>query len=78
MVDVARPITLTTITTIAGFSGIAMTAIMPPIMWFAVFAMVGVALAWVFSILALPNLVVIINPSASPAFKSWAQDRPPA
>lgn len=78
MTDVARPITLTTITTIAGFTGIASMSVMPPVMWFAIFAMVGVGLAWLFSFVALPNLIVLINPSASPAFESWAQGCPPA
>lgn len=78
MASVARPVTLTTITTIAGFIGIAAMSIMPPITWFGVFAALGVALAWVFSILVLPSVLVLTNPRPSPAFQSWRQGRPSA
>ena len=71
MVDVCRPVTLTTMTTIAAFVGIGATAIMPPIEYFAWFAAFGVALAWLFSILALPNLLILIDPGSSPAFRRW-------
>ncbi len=76
MTLMARPITLTTITTIAGFVGIAMMSIMPPITSFAVFASVGVLLAWVFSILVLPNVLILIGPGRSPAFASWRVGQP--
>ena len=72
----ARPITLTTITTIAGFLGIAAMSIMPPITWFAMFASLGVLLAWVLSIFVLPNMLLLINPGHSPAFVTWREDRP--
>ena len=76
MSAMARPITLTTITTIAGFMGIAAMSIMPPITWFAIFASLGVALAWVFSILVLPNVLLLIRPGRSPAFVTWQLGRP--
>ncbi len=76
MCEMARPITLTTITTIAGFAGIAALSIMPPITWFAVFASLGVFLAWAFSMLVLPNVLLLMDPGRSPAFASWSQDRP--
>lgn len=68
MVEMARPITLTTVTTIAGFFGIAAVSIMPPIVWFAVFAMLGVALAWAFSLLVLPAALVLLAPQPSRLF----------
>ncbi|MEM1173503.1 MAG: outer membrane lipoprotein-sorting protein [Pseudomonadota bacterium] len=68
MHDMARPITLTTVTTIAGFTGIASVSIMPPITWFAVFAAVGVLLAWLLSMTTLPALLALLKPSPSPAF----------
>ena len=45
-----KPITLTTITTMAGFGGLWLGAEMPPMKFFGLFAAVGVAAAWVFSI----------------------------
>ncbi|HSN72173.1 MAG TPA: MMPL family transporter, partial [Steroidobacteraceae bacterium] len=76
MTVMARPITLTTITTIAGFLGIAFMSIMPPVTWFGIFASVGVALAWILSILVLPNVLLLVNPGRSPAFSTWQQHRP--
>ncbi len=75
MASMARPITLTTVTTIAGFAGIAIASIMPPITWFAVFAALGVFLAWLFSMLTLPNLLIMLNPGYSKAFASWKDGR---
>jgi len=76
MATMLRPITLTTLTTVAGFIGIAAASIMPPISAFAWFAALGVILAWLFSIIALPNLLVLIQPGPSPAFANWAHNRP--
>jgi predicted RND superfamily exporter protein len=76
MVAMARPISLTTITTIAGFVGIGVASIMPPITAFAWYAVAGVALAWLFSILVLPNMLVLMNLGPSPAFANWSRNRP--
>lgn len=76
MTAMARPITLTSLTTIAGFAGIATMSIMPPITLFAWFAALGIALAWLFSMFSLPNVLVLLRPAPSPAFASWAYDRP--
>lgn len=76
MVVMARPITLTTLTTMAGFVGIGAVSIMPPITAFAWYAALGVALAWVFSIVALPNMLVLLKLGPSPAFENWRHNRP--
>lgn len=76
MTEMARPITLTTLTTIAGFVGIGAVSVMPPIAAFAWFASLGVALAWLFSLVALPNLLVLMRLGPSPAFRNWREDRP--
>ncbi len=76
MSAMARPITLTTITTIAGFVGIGLVSIMPPITAFAWFAALGVFLAWVFSILALPSILILLEPGPSPAFENWTKRSP--
>ena len=76
MGSMARPITLTTITTIAGFLGISAMSVMPPITYFGVFASLGVLLAWVFSIFVLPNVMLLVNPGRSPSFVSWHEGQP--
>jgi predicted RND superfamily exporter protein len=76
MTSMARPITLTSLTTVAGFAGIASASIMPPIAMFAWFAAVGIALAWLFSMFSLPSVLVLMKPSASPAFNSWSHNEP--
>ena len=76
MVTMARPITLTTITTIAGFVGIGVASIMPPITAFAWYAATGVALAWLFSIIVLPSVLVLLRLGPSPAFEHWTRNRP--
>ena len=76
MVTMTRPITLTTLTTIAGFVGIGLASIMPPITAFAWFAALGVALAWVFSIFALPNMLILLRLGPSPAFENWRRNAP--
>ncbi len=76
MTNMARPITLTTLTTIAGFVGIGAVSIMPPITAFAWYAALGVLLAWFFSLFALPNLLVLLKPGPSPAFENWTHNRP--
>lgn len=76
MTEMARPITLTSLTTIAGFAGIAACSIMPPITWFAIFAGLGVALAWLFSIFGLPCLLVLMKLRESPAFSNWERHKP--
>jgi predicted RND superfamily exporter protein len=76
MTAMARPITLTSLTTVAGFLGIATTSIMPPITMFAWFAATGIALAWLFSMFSLPNVLLLLKPGPSPAFRSWEHDEP--
>ena len=71
MVVMARPITLTTVTTMAGFFGIAVMSIMPPIAYFAWYAMLGVFLAWLFSLFVLPSVLVLLKPKPSPLFAAW-------
>ncbi len=76
MTEMSRPITLTTLTTMAGFVGIGLASIMPPIEYFAWFAALGVALAWLFSMVVLPPAMMVLNLRPSKAFSSWSADRP--
>lgn len=76
MTEMSRPITLTTLTTMAGFAGIGIASIMPPIEYFAWYATLGVALAWVFSIIVLPAAMMLLKLKPSPAFAAWREQRP--
>ncbi|MEM9744188.1 MAG: outer membrane lipoprotein-sorting protein [Pseudomonadota bacterium] len=76
LVAMVRPITLTTLTTIAGFVGIALTSVMPPISYFAAYAALGVLLAWAYSLFVLPSVLLLLAPAPSPLFASWRANRP--
>ena len=65
-----KPVTLTTITTIAGFAGLWFGAAMPPMKFFGMFAAVGVAAAWVYSILFLPAALTLFPLKASKLFRA--------
>lgn len=68
MLEMYRPIGLTTLTTMAGFLGLSLSSVMPPMIYFGVFAMIGVASAWFFSITVLPALMAKFKLQASPLF----------
>ena len=68
-----RPITLTTLTTIAGFMGMYFAAYMPPFKYFGLYTAVGVAIAWFYSLVFLPAALAIIKPSASKKMASLTQ-----
>ena len=67
MSAVVKPITLTTLTTSVGFIAIAVASIMPPIVYFAWFAAVGIGLAWLFSVFAVPAMIVLLRLDLNPA-----------
>lgn len=69
-----RPITLTTLTTIAGFLGLYFAAYMPPFKYFGLFTAVGVAIAWFYSLVFLPASLAIIKPSANKGMIDLAQN----
>ena len=74
MVDMANPITLTTLTTIAGFLGLAFASIMPPVTYFGFFAALGVAIAWTFTMLVLPSLMMLMKMPQSAVFDIHKQE----
>ena len=57
MLEMFRPVTLTTITTIAGFVGLSLSSVMPPMYYFGLFASIGVGMAWVYSLSVLPAMM---------------------
>lgn len=68
MLDMARPITLTTLTTIAGFIGLAIASIMPPVKYFGAFAALGVLIAWAFTMWVLPGILLLVKLPATQIF----------
>ncbi|MGO1119733.1 outer membrane lipoprotein-sorting protein [Rhodovibrionaceae bacterium A322] len=63
-----RPVTLTTVTTIAGFAGLYFGAEMPPMRYFGLFAAVGVAFAWLYSLTFLPAAITLFKIKPSKLF----------
>lgn len=55
------PVTLTSVTTIAGFGGIWLGSTMPPMQMFGLFAAVGVAAAWFYTIGFLPASMLLFH-----------------
>ncbi|GAB3279861.1 efflux RND transporter permease subunit [Parahaliea aestuarii] len=68
MVKMWQPVTLTTFTTIAGFSALSATTTMPPVFYFGLFGALAVFLAWLYSMTTLPALLSLLKPKASRAF----------
>jgi len=56
-----RPISLTSVTTMAGLTGLAFGAAMQPIREFGLFAAVGVLAAWLLSLTVLPAVMLLID-----------------
>ena len=73
MVKMWRPITLTSLTTMAGFLGLSIASIMPPMQYFGIFAIVGVAVAWLYSMTVVPAFLTLLKPKRSKAFNSATQ-----
>ncbi|HFD91929.1 MAG TPA: Patched family protein [Gammaproteobacteria bacterium] len=72
MVHMWRPITMTTLTTMAGFLGLYLASVMPPMKYFGLFAMVGVGTAWLYSITVLPAWLSLLKPRSSSAYRKGA------
>lgn len=66
MVTMWRPITLTTLTTAAGFLGLYFAAYMPPFKYFGLFTALGVAAAWLYSLLFLPAAMALLKTELHP------------
>ncbi len=70
MMDLWRPLTLTTLTTMAGFFGIAIASSMPPLTYFGWFALTGTFLAWAYTLFALPSVLALLAMPASPRIRA--------
>jgi uncharacterized protein len=63
MMEMVRPVTLTSLTTMAGFLGLYLAAAMPPLKYFGLYAALGVFIAWAYSMTVLPALIRLTNPA---------------
>ena len=61
-----RPVTITSLTTIAGFLAVYVTSTSPPMKDFGVFAALGIAVALVISVTIVPALLLLIPHSTPP------------
>ncbi|PCJ37830.1 MAG: Patched family protein [Moraxellaceae bacterium] len=77
MVEMWRPITLTTLTTIAGFIGLYLASYMPPFKYMGLFSALGVAIAWLFSLVFLPAAMAWIKPQVSKSFSLSIANKEP-
>ncbi|MGR9074129.1 MAG: efflux RND transporter permease subunit [Gammaproteobacteria bacterium] len=68
MVEMWKPVTLTSLTTMAGFCGLGLASLMPPMRYFGLFAFVGVAVAWIYSLFVVPAVLTLLKPQLSPAY----------
>ncbi len=66
LVEMWRPITLTTFTTVAGFLGLSLAAYMPPFQAFGYFTAIGVSIAWIYSLVFLPALMCLLKTEVHP------------
>ncbi|MGI9287267.1 MAG: efflux RND transporter permease subunit, partial [Pseudomonadales bacterium] len=66
MAVMLRPITLTTLTTMAGFLGLYFAAYMPPFKFFGLFTALGVSIAWLYSLTCLPAAMSLLKTQVHP------------
>ena len=69
MGEMWRPITLTTLTTVAGFLGLYLASEMPPFRYLGLFSAIGVVVAWVYSLTLLPAALTLLKVKPSKAYK---------
>lgn len=69
MLHIWRPVTLTSLTTMAGFLGLYFASMMPPMQYFGLFAMIGVGVAWVYSLTVVPAVLSLLRLKPSRAYQ---------
>ncbi len=72
--EMFRPITLTSLTTMAGFLGLTVSSYMPPFEYFGLFTAFGVMVAWLYSVFFLPAAMVLCKPKVSKRWVALAQN----
>lgn len=68
MLQMWRPIAVTSVTTMGGFVALSAASSLPPLRYFGLFAAVGVAAAFLLSVLTLPAVLCLLKARLSPAF----------
>jgi len=68
MLHMCRLVTLTSLTTMAGFLGLYFASLMPPMQYFGLFAMIGVGVAWVYSLTVVPAVLSLLRLKPSRAY----------
>jgi len=76
MLQMWRPITITSVTTSAGFAGIWLSSYMPPMKYFGLFAAIGVLSAWIFALTVVPAVLTLLKPQQSRMFKVGSHHNP--
>jgi hypothetical protein len=69
MSEMLRPITLTSLTTVAGFLGLYLASEMPPFRYLGLFSALGVAVAWLYTITFLPAALSLLKIKPSKVYK---------
>ena len=72
MLQMWRPVTLTSLTTMAGFLGLYFASMMPPMQYFGLFALIGVGVAWVYSMTVVPAVLSLLRLKPSRAYQHQA------
>jgi len=75
MASMWRPVTLTTLTTMAGFFSLWPTNDMPPIQYFGLFGAIGVFIAWAYSLSFLPAILSLLPKRPSRFFSTPARHK---
>jgi len=68
MLEMWRPVTLTSLTTVAGFLGLYFASYMPPFKYFGLFTALGVMIAGTYSLIFLPAAMVLTKAKVSNHF----------
>lgn len=69
MVEMWRPVAITSLTDAAGFSALALSSFMPPMRAFGLFAALGSLGAMVMALVAIPAVLTLLKPQGSPAIR---------
>ncbi len=77
MSEMWRPVTMTSVTNVAGFLAMGFTSNVPPLRWVGVFSSVGVMIALLFSLLTIPSILILLKPKLSKAYKKMSESVKP-
>jgi uncharacterized protein len=70
MTEMWRPVTMTSVTNVAGFMAMGFTSNVPPLQMVGVFSSIGVLIALLISLLGIPAILILLKPKFSGAYAS--------